>query len=163
MGALNIRNYSQKTNFMCGSIALELLPFYVTSINIPGITPSLQTVGGRDGASLSMSPANVTYSSLSMEVLIDEDYSIFKEIVSHVHVKPEMGTFENKYFDFWMVVTNDMGKVVMKIEYYSCLIESIGDVMLAANDDTTENTFSVDIKFDYYKIITGEGLPVLRV
>jgi len=161
MDPLNIRNYSQRTNFKCGSESLKLLPFFVTTINIPGITTDIQTIGGRGGAAANFSPANLTFNNLSIEVLVDEDYKIFEEIISSVHINVENDSFENKYFDFWMELNNDMGKKVMKIEFYNCLIDSIGDLSLATNDDSTENTFSVEIKFDYYKII-NDKTPTLR-
>jgi len=159
---INTRNYSQKSNFMCGSNILQLLPFYVTTLNIPSITTTIQEISGRQGAIVNMSPTSITFGTLSLEVLLDEDYSVYKDIVSNVHVDVETGTFKNLYFDFWTEVTNDMGKSVLKIEYYNCLIENIGELSLAANDDTTEQVFSLDIKYDYFKII-NTVLPTLRV
>ncbi len=159
---INTRNYSQKSNFMCGSNILQLLPFYVTTLNIPSITTTIQEISGRQGAIVNMSPTSITFGTLSLEVLLDEDYSVYKDIVSNVHVDVETGTFKNLYFDFWTEVTNDMGKSVLKIEYYNCLIENIGELSLAANDDTTEQVFSLDIKYDYFKII-NTVLPALRV
>jgi len=159
---INTRNYSQKSNFMCGSNILQLLPFYVTTLNIPSITTTIQEISGRQGAIVNMSPTSITFGTLSLEVLLDEDYSVYKDIVSNVHVDVETGTFKNLYFDFWTEVTNDMGKSVLKIEYYNCLIENIGELSLAANDDMTEQVFSLDIKYDYFKII-NTVLPTLRV
>ncbi len=158
---INTRNYSQKTNFQCGTISMELLPFYVTTLQIPGISTIIQEVSGRSGAPVNFSPANMLFSNLSLEVLIDEDYKVYKDIIKNIKIDVETGTFELAYFDFWTSVTNDMGKVIMKIEYYNCIIEAIGEVSLAANDDTTEQVFSLDLKYDYFKIV-NTGLPTLR-
>lgn len=159
---INTRNYSQKTNFQCGTIAMDLLPFYVTTLQIPGITTNIQEMSGRSGAPVNFTPSNMTFSNLSLEVLLDEDYKVYQDIIKNIKIDVETGTFEPAYFDFWTSVTNDMGKVVMKVEYYGCLIESIGEVQFAANDDTTEQVFSLDLKYDYFKIV-NEEIPTLRV
>jgi len=158
---INTRNYSQKTNYMCGTESMDLLPFYVTTLNIPGINTNVQEISGRSGAPVQMTPGNMTFNSLSLEVLLDEDYKIYRDIIKNIKIDVETGTFESAYFDFWTSFTNDMGKVVMKIEYYNCLIESIGDLSLATNDDTTEQTFDLSLKFDYFKIVDNET-PILR-
>lgn len=162
MNDINTRNYSQKTNYMCGSNTMELLPFYVTTLNIPSITTNVQEISGRQGAVVNMTPGNMTFNSLSLEVLLDEDFKIYKDVIKQIKIDVETGTFESAYFDFWTSFTDDMGKVVMKIEYYDCLIESLGELSFATNDDTTEQVFSLDIKYDYFKIIE-ESAPTLRV
>jgi len=159
---INTRNYSQKTNFTCGSSTLDLLPFYVTTLNVPSITTTIQEISGRSGASVNIAPANITFNTLSLEILLDEDYQVFKDVHKHIYVDVEQGTFECKYFDFWTEFTDDMGKTVMKIEYYGCQVESIGELSLATNDDITEQMFELSLKFDYFKIVNNE-VPTLRV
>lgn len=161
----NRRNYAQKSNFMCGTDALDLLPFYVQTLNIPGMSFSLPEIGGRYGTKLNMSSDSVTFGSLSLEVIVDEDYQIFKDIVKIItdHLNVESGTFADFSFDFWTSITDDMGKVIMKVEYFNCRIESLGDVSLDAMDETTESTFSMELKFDYYKIVDNGTVPTLSI
>lgn len=161
---MNTRNYSQRSNFTCGSEALELLPFYVQTINIPGVSFSLPELSGRGGVKLNMSGDSVTFNSLSTEIILDEDYMIYKEIndIIFKHINLETGTYADFSFDFWMEMTDDMGKSIMKVEYYNCRIESLGDLSLDATDDTTEQTFSLDLKYDWHKVIYN-NIPALRV
>jgi len=140
---------------------MGLLPFYATEISLPGVSQTLQEVSGRFGAPTNISPGNMTYNPLSITVLLDEDYKVWQDIMNEIRVDVEDGTFKNEYFDFWTEVTNDMGHTIMKIEYYSCNIEMISDLMLASNDDTTEQTFDIEIKYDYFKIISND-IPTLR-
>ena len=163
ISSINTRNYSQKTNFMCGASTLELLPFYVTTLTIPGINVVIPEISGRAGAPVFMAAANINFNPLSLEVLLDENYQIYKDLIKCIKVDVETGTFENTFFDFWTVVTNYMGVPVMKIEYYNCNIEVISDLSLAVNDDITEQVFSVDIRFDYFKIVENPVLPTLEV
>jgi len=162
LGNINTRNYSQKTNYQCGASEMNLLPFYATEVSLPGVSTNVIETSGRAGAAINMSPTDMIFNPLSVTVLLDEDYKVWQDIMNSIHIDVETGTFENKYFNFWIEVFNDMGKSVMKIEYYSCTIESISDLELTTNDDTTEQTFTLDIKYDWFKIIKND-VPVLRV
>jgi hypothetical protein len=162
LNGVNTRNYSQKTNFMCGTNSVKLLPFYVTTISLPGVSTTIPEVSGRSGAPVFLAPSNMTFNPLSLEVLLDENYQIFQDLIDAIKIDVESGTFESTFFDFWVEVTNDMGQTVMKIDYFNCNIESIGDLSLASNDDTTEQTFPVELKYDYFKIRKSVS-PVLKV
>ena len=162
LGTINTRNYSQKTNYQCGSSNMHLLPFYATEVNLPGVSTNIQETSGRAGAAINYSPANMIYNPLSITVLLDEDYKVWQDILKEVHIDVTTGTFKNEYFDFWVEVFNDMGKSVMKTEFHSCTIESISDLALGSNDDITEQTFTLDIKYDWFEIIQND-VPTLRV
>jgi len=162
LGDINTRNYSQKTNYQCGSSEMNLLPFYATEVSLPGISTNVIETSGRAGAAINMSPADMVYNPLSVTVLLDEDYKVWQDIMNSIHIDVKNGTFKNQYFDFWIEVFNDMGKSVMKVEYHSCTIESISDLELSTSDDTTEQTFTIDIKYDWFEIIKND-VPTLRV
>lgn len=162
---MNKRNYAQASNYMCGTDALDILPFYVQTLNIPGISFGLPEVGGRSGTMINLASDTAQFSSLSLEILLDEDYQVFKDINGLItdQIDVETGTFNDLYFDFWTTVTDDMGKPVMKVEYYNCRIESVGDLSLDATNETTEITFALELKFDYYKIVSNDNLPTLAI
>lgn len=162
LGSINTRNYSQKTNYQCGSGEMHLLPFYATEVILPGVSTNVLEMSGRAGAAINYSPANMTYNPLTVTVLLDEDYKVWQDIMDSVHIDVETGTFKNQYFDFWIETYNDMGKKIMKIEYHSCTIESISDLTLGSNDDETEQTFTIDIKYDWFNIVKDD-VPTLRV
>ncbi len=162
---MNKRNYAQRSNYMCGTDTLDLLPFYVQTLNLPGMNFGLPEIGGRTGVKLHMTSDTVTFTSLSMEILIDEDYQIYKDIAGLItkHMNVETGSYADFFFDFWIAVTDDMGRVVMKIEYYNCRIESIGDLSLDSQDDTTEQTLPLELMFDYFKISDTGNMPTLSI
>lgn len=163
---MNTRNYAQKSNFLCGSDKLPLVPFYAQTINIPGITMSQPTVGGRAGFKTNLSADSVEFGSLTMEVLIDEDYRIYQEINDIVfnHINLETGSYKEFYFDFWLQVVDDMGKFVLKVDYFNCSITSIGDINFDTSDETTESVFSIDMKYDYHKVsFKSPDVPLLVI
>lgn len=151
---MNYNNLAQKTNYVAGSDKLDLLPFYLTTVNLPGINLSHPEIGGRSGARLNVTGDTLTFNALSFEMLIDEDFNIYHEFMDKIfqNIDPEAGTFEGQEFDFWVEVNNNKGNKLFKVEFYNCRIESIGDILLDTQDDMTEYTMSVDIKYDYYKV-----------
>lgn len=160
---MNYHNLAQKTNFIAGSNKLDLVPFYLTSLNIPGISLGHPELGGRPGARLNVTADTITYNSLSLEVLVDEDFKVYHEFMDKVlaNVNPEEGTFNNIDFDFWIEVSNSKGNKIFKLELFNCRLETIGDIQLDSQDDTTEYTMPVDIKYDYFKIEKINNLPTL--
>jgi len=160
----NTNNFSQKTNFTAGSNSLELLPFYLTSLNIPGINFSHVEVPYKNGSLINFTGDSVVYNTLSIEALVDEDFKIYHEIMSKINenVDVESGQFSNVEFDFWIQINNNKGNTLFKLEFYNCRIESIGDIQLDTQDDMTEFTMPIEIKFDYFKNSNLVSIPSLR-
>jgi hypothetical protein len=107
----NNNNLAQKTNFTAGSNDLELLPFYLTSLNIPGINLSHPEVGGRSGAKINLTGDTITFNTLALEVLIDEDFEVYHELMSKItsNINVEAGSFASIEFDFWIQINNSKG------------------------------------------------------
>jgi hypothetical protein len=158
---MNYNNLAQKTNYLAGSDKLGLLPFYLTSVNIPGVNFSHPEIGGRYGTRLNVTGDTLIYNALAFEMLIDEDFKIYHEFMDKVfkNINPESGSFATQEFDFWIQVNNSKGNKLFKIEFYNCRIESIGDIIMDAQDEITEHNMSVDIKYDYYKVIKTQNIP----
>jgi hypothetical protein len=162
---MNYNNLAQKTNFTAGSEALELLPFYLTSVSLPGINFSYPDISGRSGAKLNLAGDSITYNALSFEILIDEDFKIFHEFMDKVtaNINPKSGSFSDNSFDFWIEINNSKGFKIMKYEFTNCRIESIGDISLETQDDSTEHSMNVEIKYDYYEIIKSDrSIPTIN-
>lgn len=157
---MNYNNLAQKTNYVAGSVALELAPFYLTTVNIPGINFTHVDVGGKAGR-FSVTGDTLSYNILSFEMLIDEDFKIYHEFMDKAikAINSETGTFASQEFDFWIQINNNKGNKLFKIEFYNCRLESIGDIQLDSQDEITEHNMNVDIKYDYFKIIKELPIP----
>lgn len=158
---MNYNNLAQKTNYMAGSYKLELAPFYLTAVNVPGLVFNHIEVGGKAGR-FSVTGDTLSYNMLSFEMLIDEDFKIYHEFMDKVTagINPESGTFASQEFDFWIQINNSKGNKLFKIEFSNCRIESIGDIQLDSQDEMTEHVISVEVKYDYFKINRGnEVIP----
>jgi hypothetical protein len=163
---MNYNNLAQKTNYIAGSNKLELAPFYLTSVNLPGVNLNHPEVGGRTGGRLNVTGDTISYNALSFEMLIDEDFKIYHEFMDKVflNIHANDGVFATNEFDFWVEVSNSKGNKLFKVEFHNCRIESVGDILLDAQDDMTEHLMNVEVKFDFYKIAkTDFSVPSLSV
>jgi hypothetical protein len=160
---MNYHNLAQKTNYIAGSDKLDLIPFYLTTLNIPGISLGHPELGGRTGSRLNVTADTITYNTLSIEALVDEDFNVYHELMDKIfaNVDPEEGTFDNVEFDFWVEVSNNKGNKIFKLELFNCRIETIGDIQLDSQDDSTEYTMPIDVKYDYFKIEKLDCIPTL--
>lgn len=152
---MNYGNIAQKTNFLCGSDELDFGPLFVQSFAIPGINFSHTDIAGsRHGAKLHIQGDSCTYNNLNLNLLIDEDFKSYFDFYDKVMkgFNPREGKFANQEFNFWITVTDLKGYPLFKTEFFSCRIESIGDIELTTTDDSTANTLSIDIVYDYYTI-----------
>lgn len=152
---MNYHNFSQKTNFIGGSDKFENMIFYMTTANIPGVTFTHPEIGGRFSSKVYLASDTMSHNNLSFEFLIDEDFLIYKDFMRWIKLsfKSTEGTFNDEPFTFWLQINNSKGNAVLNFEFYNCRIENIGDINLNVQEDTTEHTMSVDIKFDYFEIV----------
>lgn len=160
---MNYNNLAQKTNYIAGSDKLPKLPFYLTTVNIPGINFSHPEIGGRYGSRLNVVGDSITYNELSFEMLVDENFEIYHEFMDKVvhNINPESGTFAPIEFDFWIQINNNKGNKLFKINFTNCRISSLDDIILDSQDDITEYIMSVSIRYDYYTI-EKNIVPTLR-
>lgn len=151
---MNYSNLAQRTNFIAGSDKFDNLPFFLTNVNIPGINLSHPEIGGRDGVQMLLSGDTVKYSALSIEMLIDEDFLIYQELMEiiNTNINIEDGTFTDFYFDFFIEINNSRGNKVLKIDFSNCRIESIGDISLDTQEEATEYTLTLEMVYDSYAI-----------
>lgn len=153
----NINNLAQKTNFILGTSKLPNSILHVQSLNIPSVSVShIKTIGGRFGTPLAIGADSAEYSEINLEVLLDEDLNIFRELINLMQsqVQPGTGVFEDTYWDFWLQVNNNKGNQLFRIDFIHSRLSSISDIALDSSDDGF-NTMSLSIVYDYFKISDG--------
>jgi len=163
---MNTNNLAQKTNFAAGSDKLGLTSLFLSSVNIPGVTFGHPEIGGRSGTKLNLAGDTLIFNSLSFELLVDEDFNIYHEFMGKVfnNVNPVTGSYASIEFDFWVDINNSKGNQLFKIEFSNCRVESIGDIPLETSSDETEFLLSVEVKYDFFKIVKpNQTVPTLRV
>lgn len=151
---MNINNLAQKTNYIAGSSEFESVPFYLTNVNIPGISLNHTEIGGRNSTKMRLSGDTISWNDLTIEMLIDEDFEIYLELMNVIekNINAETGTFADFTFNFWIEISNSKGNKILKMDFNNCRINSISDITLDSQDDITEHTLTIEINYDYYKI-----------
>ena len=164
----NGRNFSQRSNILAGSDAFSALPFFLQSINIPGINYSHPEIGGRWGTKIVMNADNVDFGQLSFTILLDEAFEVYDEIMTLAksQLDNDTGELTQKSFEFWITVTDGKGSEVIKWTFQNAKIESIGDLQYDYTSDDTNFTLDMSLKFDNfdYKILNKvSSLPSLKI
>lgn len=151
---MNYNNLAQRTNFIAGSEQFKNLPFFLINVNIPGITLSHPEVGGKHGARMNLSGDTAVFNSLAFEMLVDEDFIIYQEFMNIIrkNIDLKTGTYSDFYFDFFIELSNNKGNKVLKLDFTNCRIESIGDIILDSQDDSTQYTMTIDMRYDYFEM-----------
>jgi len=87
-------------------------------------------------------------------MLIDEDFKIYIELMGKLqdNVNPDKGTFKDISFDFSIELSNSKGNKVLKLNFFNCRVESIGDIQLDCSDESTEHLLPVEMTYDYYEM-----------
>jgi len=162
---MNQNNLAQKSNYTAGSHALQIGMLYLTSVNIPGISFNHPELSTRSGSKLNLGGDTLSYNSLALEVLLDEQFLVYEELTKKIFdsVNPVSGAFAMPDFDFWVQINNSKGNYTMKIDFTNCRIESIGDITFEPSSDETEFTLSIELKYDYYKVTRTQIVPTLQV
>ena len=161
---MNYNNLAQKTNWIAGSSEFKNIPFFLTNLNIPGVVLNHPEIGGRDSARIKLAGDTAIYNSLTFDMLIDEDFVIYQEVMSIIkkNVGVETGTFGNFYFDFFIEISNSKGNKVLKLDFSNCRIENISDIDLSSQDSSTEYTMSMEIVYDYYEIESTKRFALIQ-
>jgi len=150
---MNINNLAQKTNWVGGSAKFKKVPFYLTSLNIPGMDFGNIESGARHSAPINFASDTISFHILAIDMLIDEDFLIYDEFMKVIneHISVDNGTFSNIDFDFFIDISNNKGNHLFTIEFYGCHLESISDIFLDTQDESTEHELNIEIKYDYFK------------
>ena len=154
---LNTNNFAQDTNYTCGSAALDLTSLYCSRVNIPGVSLShIELINGA-GTGLYSTGDNYTYEPLSVDVLIDEDFEVFFELLKkfRINVNNNNGTFADIEFDFFINVSNSKGKHLFKATMVNARLNSMGSVVLDSTSENTELVLPLSFDFDYVEFEHG--------
>lgn len=161
---MNYNNLAQKTNFTAGSSVFKDVPFFITALNIPGFNLNHNPLGARGGTHVLSSGDTISWNQLSIDILLDEDLKIYSELMAIIkkNINVESGTFDDFIFDFWIEINNNKGNLVLKLNFTNCRIDSIGDIQLDTQDDSTEHLMNFSMVYDFYTI-ESNTVPVLKV
>lgn len=155
---MNQLNYAQQTNFIAGSPTLGNIHMYLTNAVVPGVNFSLSEAYNQAMKAL-LASDNVSFNSLSVEVLCDEDFRVYEHLINEFRKSKSFtnGSFANRMFDYYTEIYNNKGNLIFTVWFRNCRLESISDIALTTTSEDTINTFSLNIQYEWFEI-THEGL-----
>lgn len=157
---MNIHNLAQKTTWMLGSNKLELFQVYLQEFSLPGVSFNHPEVYSRPSSKVYLVADSITYNNLSTTILLDENYKVYFELMQKVlaQFNPETGAFSSQVFDLFVILQDQKGHDIFKVNFNNARISSIGDISLSTQGDEPFNTLTVDFVYDYYTIENLERL-----
>lgn len=157
---MNIHNLAQKTTWMLGSNKLELFQIYLQEFSLPGVSFNHPEVYSRPSSKVYLVADSITYNNLSTTILLDENYKVYFELMQKVlaQFNPETGAFSSQVFDLFVILQDQKGHDIFKVNFNNARISSIGDISLSTQGDEPYNTLTVDFVYDYYTIENLERL-----
>ena len=161
---MNNLNFQQPSNFTCGSKAFGDLQLMIKAIAIPGINMNPMPYNGRAGAKFQVTSDTIEYDALDIDIYVDENFVVYKELMSIVkkNINIDTGTFGDFQFDLWVEGGNNLGNSRIKWEFHGCRIMNVGGMAFDSSDESTERTVSLTLSFDYFEIVDNVQ-PTLRV
>jgi len=150
-------NHLKSGNFSVVLKNQKTIEFVVQEVNLPGLNLGEIQVGhwtqnqNRPGD-------NITWSTLSMTILCDEELAAFKEAFNHIMSlkDPYDGKIEiqNAIFDATLLITTNKNNVQHRVQFFDAWIQSIGDIQFTTTSSEEEQiVFTIELQYDYYKFI----------
>jgi len=150
------RNFTHNSNFIFQTNLFgEETMYGIQEVALPGMSFSHIQVG-RQSVMGNVQGDTITYNELSVNIIMDEDLFIWKEIVDTLQNKmrhPDQGIGERVEKIGYLEIHDDNTNKVLKLEFHGMMVESIDDMSYNTNSDDDIITVGVNIKYDYYTLV----------
>ena len=142
------------------------LRFFVQRVNHPGASNSPAEVPFSRIGGVPMPGNTMTYGSLTMDVLLDEDFKSYIEMyewmlrlvnTKQVNARDAYSRSSSPtatYSDIVITALSNSNNKNVEFKYRDCVPVSIGDVSMEATNSGVEFlTFNAEFRFSYFEII----------
>ena len=137
------------------------LEFFAQTVTHPGSSVAPVELPTTRVTSIPLAGDKITYTTLDLEVILDEDMQSYKEmqswlerIVNEGHVDETRSGAVSTYGDISLLILSPMNNKNITIKYKDCVPTDIGSFNLAANTgDVSFNTFTVSFRFSEFEIV----------
>ena len=145
-------NFADISQFRVGSNTLKITPFFIKSLNIPGISMVHPQLPTKSGVKLNVGADTIEFEALDLEVLLDNNFDTYFELLELVFkvVDFDYDTFAMPTFDLWIQVLNAKKEELFKFEFSNCRITSISALSLDPEAELGA-TVSINVVYDFYR------------
>jgi hypothetical protein len=156
------KNYLQPTGFkfVIDRRNYPNLEFFAQSVTHPGASVSPLELNVPRVSSIAFAGDKITYSSLTLEVILDEDMESYQEFqnwlertVNDSQNNSTIDTTPSTSADISLLIMSSHNNKNKQIRYKDCVPTEIGAFTLASNTgDVSYPTFSVTFRFTTFEI-----------
>lgn len=148
------KNFLQPTGFkvIINSEEYANIEYFAQSVNHPGSAVDATEIGIPKLGQLPFGGDKITYSELSMSIIMDEDMAAYKEMQSWL--ERSVDSIEDISSDITVVVLSSHNNKSVEIKYKDCIPTNIGSFELnSTSGDTTYVVFDATFRFSYFEIV----------
>jgi len=150
------RNFTHNSNFTFQTNLFgDNTTYGIQEVALPGMSFSHIQIG-RQSVLGNLQGDTLNYNDLSINIIMDEELKIWKEIVSTLQDKmrsPDQGIGKQVEKIGFLEIQDDNTHKVLKLEFHGMMIESIDDLSYNTNSEDDIITVGVNLKYDYYTIV----------
>lgn len=156
------KNYLQPTGFrvIISRQNYPNLEYFAQGVNHPGSTVSPLELGTPRITSIPLAGDKITYGSLTMDIILDENMVSYKEMQGWLENTLNLNQTSNSdaefnpYRDITVSILSSHNNANTQILYKDCIPTNISSIALTANTSTVQFlTFNVEFRFSSFEII----------
>lgn len=158
-------NFAHNTNYTVGISFLGDEIFNAQSVTMPGINFMNIELGGRGGSRALVGGDNISFDTITVDLLIDENLTVYKKIIRYIISKTntEDSTFNSEEFETWVSIKNDFGIEVMKLDFFGCQLSGIDSFPLSSSSEDEEISVGLSFRFDRFTLSSDDIAPSLQI
>lgn len=151
---MNNRNFNHSSNiyFGCELFSRDFIA-NVQKVNIPGISYNNVELN-KSAVKFYKQGCTAVYNTLSVDVLVDENLFVWKEIMDRFQTMTKVGDGDMEMMEFnsFIHIFNEQDKSIMKLNFEDCIIQSIGDLNFQSDGNDEELTVTLSIDYAFYTL-----------
>ena len=151
---MNAKNFNHSSNiyFGCDLFSRDFIA-NVQRVNLPGISFNNISMD-KMATHFFKQGCTPVYSTLSLDLIIDENLNIWKEMVNKLQTMTSVGVGDLTMTEFtsFIHIFNEKDKSILKIDFIDCILNSLGDIQFESTGDDTELVTTLTIDYAFYRI-----------
>lgn len=150
---LNTRNFTHQSNVYFGCTLFDRdFTAFVQRVSLPGMSFSNIEMS-KMAVKFYTQGDTPTYNPLSVDLLVDSELKIWREIIQSFQIMTKQGVGDNgmRNFDTFIHIFNEKDESVVKVDFKHCILESIGDLEFDSSSEDSELIMSLTINYAYFE------------
>ena len=152
----NNRNFTHSSNFIFVTNLFndEQTSYSIQEVNLPGLSFS-HIASSHRSVNLNLQGDTLNFNDLTLNLIVDEELKVWKEIVNKMtRMRDAYSSNGEKVEEMsFLEIHDDNSKLVLKLAFSGCMIESIDDLAFTTITEDEIITCSVTLKYDYYQVV----------